>query len=333
MQKDTQDVEGRPAPLGLTLEDLLRAGARDLIEQAVAAELAELLGSYENVKTLHGRPAVVRNGYLPARDVLTPVGPVRVRIPKVRDRSGQGVKFNSALVPPSVRRSKSLSAALPWLYLKGISTGEMGAALKVLVGDGAKGLSPAVVSRLKSQWSDEYGAWMTRDLAEERYVYWWADGIYSSLRNEDERLCLLVIIGVLPSGEKRFVAISDGFRGSAESWKTLLRDLKDRGLTAGPRLAVGAGALGFWSALGEVYPDTRAQRCWVHKPVLSLSKGRSTYSMHCRNPCRPRPSRNWPPSSWPRRARKPMPRLIDSFTPTRRSIPRPWRNSCATVTP
>lgn len=270
MKQDTKDMEMSPARLGMTLEDLLREGARELIEKAVGAELTELLGSYENVKTLCGQQAVVRNGYLPEREVLTPVGPVSVRIPKVRDRAGGGVKFNSSLVPPYVRRSQSLSAALPWLYLKGISTGEMGAALEVLVGEGAKGLSPAVVSRLKSQWGEEYAAWMKRDLSQERFVYWWADGIYCSLRSEDERLCLLVIIGVLPSGEKRFVAISDGFRESAESWKTLLRDLKDRGLTAGPRLAIGDGALGFWSALAEVYPDTQAQRCWVHKMVNVL---------------------------------------------------------------
>jgi putative transposase len=270
MKEDRKDVERSPARFGMTLEDLLREGARELIEKAVGAELAELLGSYENVRTLHGQQALVRNGYLPEREIMTAVGPVSVRIPKVRDRSRQGVKFNSLLVPPYVRRSKSLSAALPWLYLKGISTGEMGAALEVLVGEGAKGLSPAVVSRLKAQWGEEYGAWMKRDLAEERYIYWWADGIYSSLRSEDERLCLLVIMGVLPSGEKRFVAISDGFRESTESWKTLLRDLKDRGLQLGPRLAIGDGSLGFWAALTEVYPDTKAQRCWVHKTVNVL---------------------------------------------------------------
>lgn len=270
MKNNKQDFEMSPAPFEMTLEDLLRQGARELIEKAVGAELAELLKSYENVKTLEGQRAVVRNGYLPERQVLTPIGPVNVRLPKVRDRAGGGVKFNSSLVPPYVRRSHSLSAALPWLYLKGISTGEMQSALEALVGEGAKGLSPAVVSRLKSQWSEEYGAWMKRGLSQERYIYWWADGIYSNLRSEDERLCLLVIIGVLPTGEKQFIAISDGFRESAESWKTLLRDLKDRGLQAGPQLAIGDGALGFWSALAEVYPESRAQRCWVHKTVNVL---------------------------------------------------------------
>lgn len=270
MKEDTKETGLSPAQLGVTLEDILREGARGLIEHAVAAELAEVLGSYENVKTLQGHPALVRNGYLPEREVLTPVGAVSVRIPKIRDRSGGGIKFNSALVPPYIRRSRSLSAALPWLYLKGISTGEMGSALEVLVGEGAKGLSASVVSRLKAQWSEEYGAWMKRDLSLERYVYWWVDGIYSTLRGEDERLCLLVIIGVLPTGEKRFVAISDGFRESAESWTMLLRDLKERGLIDGPRLAIGDGALGFWAALAEVYPDTQAQRCWVHKSVNVL---------------------------------------------------------------
>ena len=264
--KDTKKVEAEQSEMRLSLEELIRRGARELIQKAIEVEVQELLAEYGNVKMLGGQRAVVRNGYLPERPVLTAVGPVEVRVPKVRDRSGTGVKFNSALVPPFVRRSQRVSAALPWLYLKGISTGDMREALTVLVGEQAKGLSPNVVSRLKGEWAAEYGAWMKRDLAASRYVYWWADGIHTGLRQEDDaRQCLLVIIGVRPDGSKELVTIGDGLRESKQSWLDVLRDLSDRGLTVGPRLAVGDGALGFWAALDELYPQTRRQRCWVHK--------------------------------------------------------------------
>jgi len=252
--------------IGLGLEDLIRRGAREVIQQAIEAELAQLLEQYENVKTLAGQRAVVRNGYLPKREVLTAVGPVPVQVPKVRDRSGSGVKFNSALLPPYIRRSARISAALPWLYLKGISTGDLSEALKVLVGEDAKGLSPNVVSRLKVEWAAEHARWNKRDLAAARYVYWWVDGIHTGLRAEgSEGQCLLVIIGVTPDGRKERVAIDDGLRESKESWQALLLDLKARGLQHGPLLAVGDGAMGFWAALEEVFPATRTQRCWFHK--------------------------------------------------------------------
>lgn len=266
MMKDTKNGNAKQSEMELSLEELIRRGARELIQKAIEVEVRELLADYENVKMLGGQRAVVRNGYLPERQVLTAVGPIDVRIPKVRDRSGGGVKFNSALVPPFVRRSQRISAALPWLYLKGISTGDMRDALTALVGDQAKGLSPNVVSRLKSEWATEHDAWMKRDLAVNRYVYWWADGIHTGLRQEEDvRQCLLVIIGVLPDGRKELVTIGDGLRESKESWLDVLRDLVRRGLSAGPRLAVGDGALGFWAALDEVYPETQRQRCWVHK--------------------------------------------------------------------
>ena len=266
MTKDTKNGNAEQSEMGLSLEELIRSGARELIQKAIEVEVRELLADYENVKMLGGQRAVVRNGYLPERQVLTAVGPVDVRIPKVRDRSGGGVKFNSALVPPFVRRSQRMSAALPWLYLKGISTGDMRDALTALLGDQAKGLSPNVVSRLKSEWATEHDAWMKRDLATSRYVYWWADGIHTGLRQEeDARQCLLVIIGVTPDGRKELVTIGDGLRESKESWLDVLRDLVRRGLLTGPRLAVGDGALGFWAALDEVYPETQRQRCWVHK--------------------------------------------------------------------
>lgn len=261
-----------PGALSDPLSELLRRGARGLIEKAVEAELQLLLEQYANVTDLSGRKAVVRNGFLPEREVLTALGPVAVRVPKVRDRSGSGVKFNSAIVPPYVRKARRVEAALPWLYLRGISTGDMQEALTVLLGEDAKGLSPAVVSRLKAQWSEDYLAWNRRDLSGDRYVYVWADGIYSALRGEDDRLCLLVLIGVNEQGEKRLLALEDGYRESKASWLGVIQDLQGRGLKDAPQLAVGDGALGFWAALDEAWPQTRCQRCWVHKTANVLNE-------------------------------------------------------------
>jgi putative transposase len=174
-------------------------------------------------------------------------------------------------VPPYVRKAKRVEGALPWLYLRGISTGDMQEALSVLLGDEAKGLSPAVVSRLKAQWADDYQAWNRRDLARERYVYVWADGIYSTLRGEDDRLCLLVLIGVNEQGDKRLLALSDGYRESKASWLSVVQDLQARGLQDAPKLAIGDGALGFWAAINEAWPATRQQRCWVHKTANVLA--------------------------------------------------------------
>ena len=194
----------------------------------------------------------------------TGIGPVTVQIPKVRSKTGAPVTFRSALVPPYVRKAKSIEAALPWLYLKGISTGEMGAALKALLGPDATGFSAKTVARLKTQWAAEYDAWRKANLGRDEWVYVWADGIYSGLRGTDDRLCALVVIGVNARGEKHFLAIEDGVRESTQSWREVLLGLKSRGLNA-PKLAVGDGAMGFWAALEEVYPTTRQQRCWVHK--------------------------------------------------------------------
>jgi len=266
MRKDKQKQENGLPEIGMSLDDVVRRGARQVIQQAIEAELAQLLEQYENVKTLHGQRAVVRNGYLPEREVLTGAGPVAVQVPKVRDRSGSGVKFNSSIVPPYVRKSPRVSAALPWLYLKGISTGDMSEALGVLLGEDAKGLSANVVSRLKAQWADEQLQWGQRDLSTARYVYWWADGIHTGLRSEPaDGQCLLVILGVTPDGRKERVALADGHRESKQSWQEVLLDLKARGLQAGPLLATGDGAMGFWAALEEVFPATVAQRCWFHK--------------------------------------------------------------------
>ena len=260
-----------PGTVADPLTELLRAGARQLLEQAVEAELAELLAAYAERRDSQGRAAVVRNGYLPEREVLTGVGPVKVKVPKVRSRTEEAVVFRSTLVPPYIRRAKTVDAALPWLYLKGISTGQMAEALGVLVGPEAKGLSAAVVSRLKAQWKGEYEAWRRRRLDKDRWVYWWVDGIYSGLRAEGQRLCVLVVVGVNERGEKRFLAIEDGVRESKQSWREVLLNLKARGISVPPQLAVGDGALGFWAALEEIFPATRAQRCWVHKTANVLN--------------------------------------------------------------
>ena len=265
MKKNSTEGFACPGSINDSLTDLLRAGAKRLIEEAINLELQALLKNYSNVTDLSGRQTVVRNGYLPEREILTGIGPVSVQVPKVRDRSGNGVKFNSALVPPYIRKAKSIEAALPWLYLKGISTGDMQEALSVLVGEDAKGLSPSVVCKLKAQWSDDYQRWNQRDLSTERYVYVWADGIYSTLRGEEDKLCLLVMIGVNAQGEKRLLALSDGYRESKASWLAVIQDLQARGLQDAPKLAIGDGALGFWAAQAEAWPETRCQRCWFHK--------------------------------------------------------------------
>ena len=251
------------------LNDLLQAGARQLIRQAVEAELEELLLQHSARRTSDGKAGVVRNGYHPERKLQTGIGPVSIKIPKVRAQSGEPVTFRSALVPPYVRKTKSLEAALPWLYLKGVSSGEMDAALKVLVGPQALGLSASTLSRLKQVWAQEYDDWRKERLDKDKWVYVWADGIYSGLRGEEEKLCALVIIGVNERGEKQFLAIEDGVRESTQSWREVLLQLKSRDMNE-PKLAIGDGAMGFWAALEEVFPGSRQQRCWMHKSMNVL---------------------------------------------------------------
>ncbi|MGH3554126.1 MAG: IS256 family transposase [Rhodanobacteraceae bacterium] len=253
------------------LHELLRQGARDLIAKAVEAELTGFLDQYRNDHLDDGRRAVVRNGYLPERTLQTGIGDVAIRVPKVRDRSGGGACFHSSLLPPYLKRARSIEELIPWLYLKGVSTGDYQEALCALLGKDAKGLSPNTVSRLKAQWLTEHAAWRTRDLSACRYVYWWADGVYSNVRMDD-RLCLLVIVGVTAQGRKELVAVEDGYRESEASWATLLTGLRERGLKLAPRLATGDGALGFWAALTKIYPATRHQRCWVHKTANIMEK-------------------------------------------------------------
>ena len=263
------EFQGRDASAD-PLTELLRAGAQQLIRQAVEAELQELLVQHSERRTADGKAGVVRNGYLPERELQTGVGPVTVQIPKVRAKTGEPVTFRSALVPPYVRKTRSLEAALPWLYLKGISTGEMSEALAVLVGPEAKGLSASTVSRLKQVWAEEYRSWCEARLDKDRWVYVWTDGVYSGLRAEQTKLCSLVVVGVNERGEKHFLAIEDGVRESTQSWREVLLKLKSRGMNV-PELAIGDGAMGFWAALEEVYPETREQRCWMHKTMNVLN--------------------------------------------------------------
>jgi len=253
------------------LTEILRAGARSLISQAVEVELSHLLDVHRDKKLGDGRQAIVRNGYLPARTLQTGIGDVDIQVPKVRDRSDSGIKFNSNLLPPYLKRTKSIEELLPWLYLKGISTGDYSEALASLLGENAKGLSANTISRLKNDWLSEHAAWCRRDLSDKRYVYLWADGIYSNVRMDD-RLCLLVVIGVTEHGQKELVAVEDGFRESTASWEELLVGLRQRGLEYSPKLAVGDGALGFWCAINKVYPSCKHQRCWVHKTANVLNK-------------------------------------------------------------
>jgi putative transposase len=270
MKKDTVVPLRQPEGQDL-LSTMLREGAQRLIAEALQAEFDEYLGQFAERRDDEGRLAVVRNGWQPRREVLTGLGPVGVRVPKARSRIEEPAVFRSVLVPPYVRRAKAVDAALPWLYLHGVSTGDMREALAALVGPEAKGLSPPVVARLKQRWSQEYKAWRRKPLGKDRWVYVWADGIYCGLRAEDQRLCALVLIGVNERGQKRFLAIEDGVRESKQSWLELLRDLKERGLKLAPNLAVGDGALGFWAGLEEIFPATRHQRCWVHKTANVLN--------------------------------------------------------------
>ena len=265
----------QPGTFSDRLTDVLRDGARALLAQAVEAEVAGFLGEHADKRTDDGRQRLVRHGHLPERSIMTGIGAVEVCVPRVRDRlsgTDDRIRFSSAILPPYARRSKSLEVLIPILYLKGISTGDFAEALSALLGPNAGGLSASTIVRLKEVWADEHARWLKRDLSVKRYVYFWADGIYVQARLEDEAQCLLVIIGATPEGKKELVGLADGLRESAHSWRDLLLDLKRRGLSSGPQLAVGDGALGFWKALEEVWPTTRAQRCWVHKTANVLNK-------------------------------------------------------------
>ena len=267
----------QPGAFDDQLTEILRQGARSLLAQAVEAEVADFLANHADLKTTDGHQRVVRHGHLPEREVVTGIGPVAVRQPRVRDREAPAgdpgrIRFTPAILPPYIRRSKSIEVLLPILYLKGISTGDFSEALAALLGKDAPGLSATAISRLKDGWIDEHHAWQKRDLSTKHYVYVWADGIYLQARLEDEKQCILVLIGATADGRKELIGFSDGARESAQDWRDLLLDLKRRGLDAPPELAVADGALGFWKAAGEIWPTTREQRCWVHKTANVLAK-------------------------------------------------------------
>ena len=277
MLKGTTVVRFRqPGAIDDPLSELAREGARRMLAQALVAEADAFVALWKDSKLPDGRDRVVRHGHGPHRAIQTGVGPVEVRRAKVRDRGEVGaeekIRFTSSILPKWARRTKSLDALLPVLYLRGVSTGDFQEALTALLGKAAPNLSPAVISRLTAQWQAVYDAWQNRELSARRYVYVWADGVYLQARMEPAAECMLVLIGATLEGKKELVGFQTGVRESAQSWRELLIDIKQRGLEIAPDLAVGDGALGFWKAIEEVFPGARHQRCWVHKTANVLNK-------------------------------------------------------------
>jgi putative transposase len=257
------------------LTSVLRNGAQALLSQAIEAEVASFLANNAQEQLEDGRARLVRHGHLPEREIQTGIGAVKIRQPRVRDRAGKErdrLLFLPTVAPKYMRRSKSLDALIPWLYLKGVSSGDFQAALSALLGADAPNLSGDTVLRLRKVWQAELSAFEKRDLSARNYVYIWADGVYFQAPMEQESQCMLVIIGATPEGKKELVGFTDGYRESTQSWRELLLDLKARGLKTPPKLAAGDGALGFWAALREVFPQTKEQRCWVHKTANVLNK-------------------------------------------------------------
>jgi putative transposase len=277
---DEDSVVALPRPgAGVTDDPLLavlREGARRMLMQAIEAEVEAFLAAHAGLVDAQGRRRLVRNGHAPERQIQTGIGPLAVRRPKLRDRGAGGdepIRFTSAILPAYLRRTRNIEELLPWLYLKGVSTGQFAEALTALLGPDAPGLSPTTVRRLTEAWQEEHARWQKRDLSTRRYVYLWADGVHFTPRLEHEPQCLWVLIGADASGRKELLAVEDGFRESAQSWRELLLRLRDEnGLKLDPELATGDGALGFWQARHEVWPKTRQQRCWVHKAANVLNK-------------------------------------------------------------
>jgi putative transposase len=266
----------QPDAVNDPLTAVLRDGARRLLAQAVEAEAEAFLTSMQDARLADGRERIVRHGHGPERVIQTGIGPVEVRRVKLRDRAsgenGERIRFTSAILPRWARRTRSLDALLPILYLRGVSMGDFQEALAALLGKDAPNLSPSVIARLRGAWEADYARWQRRDLSARRYVYIWADGVYLQARMEPQAECMLVLIGATPEGKKELVGFQVGIRESAQSWRELLIDLKARGLAIAPELATGDGALGFWKALEEVSPTTRHQRCTVHKTANVLDK-------------------------------------------------------------
>ena len=276
-----------PAPSRDVLTEILRDGAQRLLGQAIEAEVGDWIERHGSLTDDRGRQEVVRNGHHPPRTLVTGVGPVAVTQPRVLDRrivgqdqDGQDMdgagrpvtRFSSKILPPYLRKTKAIEELIPWLYLKGVSTGDFAEALQALVGPQAAGLSATTITRLTTAWQDEHQTWSRRSLKDQQYAYLWADGIHFNIRLEEDRQCILVLIGATADGKKELIAVADGHRESEQSWYTLLLDCKQRGLTIDPKLATADGALGFWKALPQVWPTIRVQRCWVHKTANVLDK-------------------------------------------------------------
>jgi putative transposase len=275
MSQSTTEIRIVPLPTGQdVLTDLLRDGARRMLAQAVEAEVAAYVAAHDHLVDGAGRRQVVRNGHLPERAIQTGIGEIQVKQPRVHDRRvpGDRERFTPAGLPPYLRRTRSLEELIPWLYLKGISTGDFSEALQAILGTDAPNLSATTITRLKAAWEIDHEAWSKRSLAGKRYVYVWADGVHFNIRLEGGRQCILVLMGATAEGKKELIAIADGYRESEQSWRELLLDCKARGLDVEPSLAIGDGALGFWKAIRQVWDTTREQRCWVHKMANILDK-------------------------------------------------------------
>ena len=274
-------IHNKPVSIGSrdVLTEILRRGARTMLAEAIENEVAEYIEAHCHHRDDNGHRMVVRNGRLPERTIQTGIGPVEIRQPRVNDKrideNGLRMRFSSRILPPYLRRTDSIEALIPWLYLKGISTGDFTNALEALLGPDAPGLSATNIVRLKASWQQEWAAWSKRSLADKRYVYVWADGIHFNVRLEDpgnDKQCILVLMGATADGKKELIAMTDGYRESTQSWRELLLDVKNRGLSQAPEVATGDGALGFWAALREIFPTTKEQRCWVHKTANVLNK-------------------------------------------------------------
>jgi putative transposase len=277
MKKATPILETEPAVTSNdVLTDVLRSGAQRLLAAALETEVESYLAQHANARDEVGRRLVVRNGHCPEREVQTGIGSIPVQRPRVNDRridqDGRRVQFTSKILPPYLRRTKSMEELIPWLYLKGVSTGDFSEALAALLGEDAPGLSSSTVVRLKQIWESDFKEWNQRSLSGKHYVYIWADGIHFNIRLEEQRQCILVVMGATADGKKELLAIQDGYRESEQSWKELLLDVKARGVVADPEIAVGDGALGFWKALPQVWSQTRVQRCWCPKTANVLNK-------------------------------------------------------------
>lgn len=264
------------------LEEILRAGARKLLAQAIENEVSEYIEINKNERDDRNKRLVIRNGHLPEREIQTGLGPIFLKQARIRDRR-EGEKFTSAILPPYLRRVPSIEAVIPALYLKGVSTGNFSEALEAILGKDARGLSPTNIVRFKKCWEEEYKDWKKRDLSGKHYVYIWVDGIYFNVRLQPDRPCLLVMIGALPDGTKELITIHDGHRESKLSWGEVLNDVKSRGLSCAPSLAIGDGALGFWASIEEIFPSTKHQRCWVHKTANILDKMPKSVQGHAKS--------------------------------------------------